>query len=220
MYPFPLLNESVTVAPLFGDALRGQPYIFDFTSENPQTLSYDPSAFQPFQDAVYGELEGSGKQWGIGRYLEERGNVLRHYPQMITEGRIYHMGLDVTSLPGTPLFAPLDGEVFMIGKEQGIGNYGGFVVLKHRIGEDTFYSLYGHLCSRHIVQEGQKIAAGERFAVIGDGSDSGGWFTHTHVQVITEEAHQRGRMFHGYASAKDIPTIESLFPSPYVLFRY
>src|SRR3989344_5729865 len=145
MYPFPLLTESVAIAPLFGDALRGAPYIFDFTSANPQTMSYDPSAFQPFQDAVYGELEESGSQWGIGRYLEERGNVLRHYPQMITEGRIYHMGLDVTSLPGTPLFAPIDGEVFKIGKEQGIGNYGGFVVLKHHIGEDIFSSLSGLL---------------------------------------------------------------------------
>ena len=220
MYPLPLLTKTFAVAPLFGTALHGKPHVFDFTSANPRTLTYDPSAFPSFQDAVYGELAESGKQWGIGKYLEERRSVLRHFPQMIMEGRVYHMGLDITSLPGTPLFAPLDGEIFRVGKEEGIGNYGGFAVLRHRIGDDTFYSLYGHLCAKHLVQEGQKIVAGERFALIGDGQDSGGWFTHTHVQVITEEAYNRGRMFHGYASAGDIPVIESLFPSPYLLFRY
>ena len=220
MFPLPLLCRETPVAPLFGNALKGPPHPFDFSSGNQRVMAFDTANFEEFQRQIYGELQASGKTWGIGRYMEERGTMLRHFPQMIREGRIYHAGLDITSLPGTPLFAPLDAEVFAVGKEEGVGNYGGFVILHHSIGEDAFYSFYGHLRSRHCVQEGQHLGVGEKFAVIGEGEDSGGWFTHTHVQVITERARQLQRLFHGYVSATDLPEIESLFPSPYPLFRY
>ena len=191
--------------------------MFDFTSANPRTLSYDPANFEEFQQAVYDELRQNGKAWGIGRYKEERRNILRNFPQMLLEERTYHAGVDITSQPGTPLYAPLDATVFRVGKEEGIGNYGGFVILEHRIEGQSFYSFYGHLLSRHVVSEGKKIGAGERFAVIGDGADSGGWFTHTHVQLITEEAKRADRLFQGYVTKEDLTKIDSLFPSPYRL---
>ncbi|MEK7217977.1 MAG: peptidoglycan DD-metalloendopeptidase family protein [Patescibacteria group bacterium] len=220
MYPLSILDRKSVVAPLFGSALRGPPHIFDFSSGNPQVMQYDPAHFPEFQRKVYEVLRESGMTWGIGRYFEERRTMLRHFPQMIQEERIYHVGVDITSLPGTPLFAPLDAEVFAAGKEEGAGNYGGFVILRHDKDEDIFYSFYGHLQSHHTVREGQRIVAGEKFAVIGDGEDSGGWFTHTHLQIITEEAQRQGRMFHGYLGAGDLPHLEKLFPSPYPLFRY
>ncbi|MFA6523196.1 MAG: peptidoglycan DD-metalloendopeptidase family protein [Candidatus Peribacteraceae bacterium] len=218
-----LLSSDALIAPLFGDSLKGEPHVFDFSSANPATLSYDPANFQAFQSAVYGELERSGKTWGLGKYLEERSTILRNFPQILSEERIYHAGLDITSLPGTPLFAPLDAVVFATGKEEGIGNYGGFVILKHErvtLSGVEGYSFYGHLHSRHIVSEGKRVAAGERFAVIGDGGDSGGWFTHTHLQLITEEARRRERMFHGYVSKADLSDIEQLFPSPVMFFQH
>jgi murein DD-endopeptidase MepM/ murein hydrolase activator NlpD len=215
-----LLSSDVRIAPLFGSALKGEPHVFDFSSANPATLSYDPANFQAFQSAVYGELERSGKVWGLGKYLEERKNILRNFPQILSEGRIYHAGLDITSLPGTPLFAPLDSVVYATGKEEGIGNYGGFVILRHAQDDVHFYSFYGHLNSHHIVSEGKRVAAGERFAVIGDGADSGGWFTHTHLQMITEEARRRDRMFHGYVSKADLETIDTLFPDPSRLLTF
>jgi murein DD-endopeptidase MepM/ murein hydrolase activator NlpD len=208
------------VCPLFGPALSGPPHVFDFSSGNPRTLSFDPRDFAQFQGAVYGELAESGKAWGIGKYGEERRTILRHFPQMIAEGRIYHAGLDITSLPGTPLFAPLDGVVHAWGKEQGMGNYGGFVILKHTAQDVTFYSFYGHLDSHHLVREGQKIGIGERFAVIGDGCDSGGWFTHTHLQILTPKAVEDGRTMQGYVTAADWQKIDEIFPSPFSLFAH
>lgn len=231
-----LLSSDVTrIAPLFGSALQGPPHVFDFSSGNPRTHSYDPANFLEFQIAVYSELAVNGKRWGIGKYLEERSTILRNFPQILSEGRIFHAGLDITSLPGTPLFAPLDAVVFATGKEEGVGNYGGFVILMHRNitpspacpepaegprGDVSFYSFYGHLNSRHLVQEGKRVAAGERFAVIGDGSDSGGWFTHTHLQLITEEARSRDRMFHGYVNKPDLLIVETLFPNPSRMLKF
>lgn len=211
--------ETRAVAPLFRDALRGPPHVFDFSSDNPRTLDYDPADFAEFQAAVYGELAASGKQWGIGKYREERASILRNFPQMIREGRIYHAGLDITSMPGTPLFAPLDAIVREVGKETGVGNYGGYVILDHTVAGFAFASFYGHLRTPHIVSEGRRLLAGERFAVIGDGEDSGGWFTHTHVQLLTPVAIAERRTMQGYVTGIDLARIDSLFPSPERLLR-
>jgi hypothetical protein len=110
--------------------------------------------------------------------------------------------------------------VFETGKEEGVGNYGGFVILKHQDGKDRFYSFYGHLRTPHIVERGRTLVAGQNFAVIGDGSDSGGWFTHTHLQVITQAALDAGRRMQGYVTVEDLKSIEDIFPPPYPLFRY
>lgn len=146
--------------------------------------------------------------------------LLRQYPQMRSEGRIYHVGLDIIVPEGWSLFAPLDAVVHAVGKENGLGNYGGYVILKHSFDATCFYSMYGHLQAMHCVKEGQVIHAGERLGSIGGGDDSGGWFTHTHLQIITAAAGEAGRFFHGYVSAAELQDIENIFPSPYPLFRY
>lgn len=220
MYPLDVLSTGSAPAPLFGDALHGAPYVFDFSSGNPRTLQYSPTNFPEFQKIVFDELRESGKSWGIGRYLEERRNVLREYPQMISEGRIFHVGLDIIVPEGLPLFAPLPGTVFDVGKEEGVGNYGEYVILKHGSGADTFYSFYGHLNAAHAVHKEQEIPQGHLFAHIGGGNDSGGWFTHVHLQIITETAREQGRLSQGYISKEDLPEVEMLFPSPYALLRY
>ena len=218
MYPIPLLSTAITVHPLFGDSLRGQPHVFDFSSENPVTLC-DTTDFTALQSAVSNVLALNRASWGIGKYLEPRPTLLRHYPQMIRERRIYHAGVDITASPGTPIFSPLDATVFRAGKEEGLGNYGGFVILQHVLDDETFYSFYGHLHTPHRVKEHDVIARGQLFAAIGDGSDSGGWFTHTHVQILTERAVAEKRVLQGYVAAEDLPCIDMLFPSPYPLLR-
>jgi glucosamine--fructose-6-phosphate aminotransferase (isomerizing) len=118
--------HSLTVAPIFGDALQGAPHRFDFSSANPRIMQFDPSDYDAFQASIDEDLREHGATWGIGGYLQERATLLRHYPQMIQEGRVYHLGLDVSSPPDTPVFAPIDGTVIEASKEDGVGNYGGF----------------------------------------------------------------------------------------------
>ncbi|MBU0458966.1 peptidoglycan DD-metalloendopeptidase family protein [Patescibacteria group bacterium] len=220
MYPLNLLHHQQYIAPLFDTQLKGEPYLFDFSSQNPTTLEFDTRNFDQFQKIVFDELEASGHQWGIGKYLEERSSVLRNYPQMIEEGRIYHAGLDVIVPEGLRLHAPIEGRVFHIGKEIEVGSYGGYVVLEHQTNSKPFYSLYGHLNSNHIIKEGDNIEAGQLIGKTGAYSDSGSWFTHTHLQIITQKAYEDGRMFKGYVTSDDLRTIEMLFPSPYSMFRY
>ncbi len=217
---YPLNLHGVDIHPLFGDFLKGKPYIFDFSSKNPKTLGYSASNFKEFNRLIFEELEQSSRQWGIGRYLEERKNLLREYPNIREEERYYHLGLDIIVPYDTPMFSPLDAEVYSVGKETEIGNYGGYVILKHDVNEVVFYSLYGHVQTPSMVVVGDKVSAGQEFARIGQESDSGGWFCHVHLQILTQEAIDDGYADWGYISPELMPQVEKYFPSPYFLFKY
>jgi len=218
-YPLNLSLTDTVVAPLFGNQLVGHPHIFDFSSANPIVSQYDAADFERFQQLVFSELASTGKNWGVGRYLEERRLLLTPYPQMQAEGRFFHVGLDIVVPQGWPLYAPLSCVVVEADFDTGLGNYGGYVKLRHELGGVIFYSLYGHLDTRHVVKAGERLEAGQQLGNIGADQSSGGWFTHTHLQVITEAAEVAGRGLQGYVTAADLGEIEALFPSPYPLFK-
>ena len=108
--------------------------------------------FRNFNEDIFNELKNSGKKWGIGKYLEERENILRGSINIINEKRIYHLGLDIIVPYNSVVFCPLDGYVYKLGKETQKGNYGGYLVLKHQVNNQAFYSLYGHLKTPQKVQ--------------------------------------------------------------------
>lgn len=216
---YPINLSESRIFPLFGNYLQGPPQVFDFSSNNPKTLEYDPSDFNKFNEMIFGEMQETGKQWGIGKYLEERRQLLRFYPNLVKEKRFYHLGLDIIVPYDTPMYAPLEGEVYAVGKETQIGNYGGYLMLKHRVQEVTFYSFYGHLKTPHLFEVGTKIKAGQEFARVGEKSDSGGWFCHTHLQILTQAAVEEGLTDWGYAGLDFLPSVEQYFPSPYFLFK-
>ncbi len=213
-------SEEINVYPLFGDLLKGEPYVFDFSSKNPKTLDYNLNNFQEFNEDIFNELKHSGKKWGIGKYLEERKNILRESINIINEKRIYHLGLDIIVPYNSVVFCPLDGYVHKLGKETQKGNYGGYLILKHKIKNEIFYSLYGHLKTPHKVQLGQKILAGQELALIGKESDSGGWFCHLHLQVLTQKAMNEGYSEWGYIPKLLLSKVGEYFPNPNFLFKW
>ena len=217
-------TEDFRPAPLFGGLLQGDPHIFDFSADNPLVAEYASDDFDRFQHQVFTELHAAGKSWGLGHYLEERATLLRHFPQMVDEGRVIHAGLDVIVPADAQLFAPLAGTVHALGLDDGVGNYGGYVVLRHQAdrdhhGEADFYSFYGHLDTGFSIGEGDVIERAAPFATIGMREDSGHWFTHTHLQVHTQRSIDEGRMLQGYITRADLEQVGELFPTPYPLFR-
>ena len=212
-------NENIDIYPLFGDLLKGEPYVFDFSSKNPKTLEYNLNDFKEFNDDIFNELKNSGMSWGIGKYLEERRNILRGSINIINEKRIYHLGLDIIVPYSSVVFCPLDGTVYKLGKETQKGNYGGYLVIKHEIKDQTFYSLYGHLKTPHKVKLGQELVAGQEIGKIGKESDSGGWFCHLHLQIITQKAMNERYSEWGYISEELLSKVEEYFPNPNFLFK-
>ena len=219
-YPLNLLKTENEIAPLFGNQLIGEPYIFDFSSGSKHITNYMVDDFDTFQKNVFFDLEQNNAKWGIGKYLENRKELLSQFPQFLAEGRYYHLGIDIVVPADFYLYAPIDGQVYKTGMDKGFRNYGGYIVLKHEINGVTFYSFYGHLKKDFFINEGDVIKQGEAFAQIGEREDSGEWFTHTHLQILTQKAIAENFITTGYISENKLKNIEEYFPSPYLLFRY
>lgn len=219
-YPMNLLKSKTDINPLFGEQLKGEPYIFDFSSNSKSIEKYMVKDFEEFQKNIFEELKINNAQWGIGRYLEERKKLLSNFPQFLKEARFFHLGLDIVVPAEYYLFTPIEAEVYKMDFDTGFRNYGGYIILKHDINGNVFYSFYGHLKTDFIVKAGDRIKTGEPFAQIGEKKDSGEWFTHTHLQILTKKAVDENLLTKGYCSAENLKTIEEYFPSPYFLFKY
>lgn len=217
-YPYLAYDPDVDIQPVF-KGLTGAPFVVDLSlgsSVFDEVDILDQQAFQAWLDRSMKDRFS----WGVASYLENRETILSRFPQMREEQRWFHLGLDIIVPLGTPLCAPLAGVVDKSYYEEGEGNYGGNVLLRHDSpGFETFYSLYGHLNREKLPEPGTAFGAGESFAIIGDFHENGNWFYHTHLQVITRKGYEEGWVSKGYCSAGDLAEIEGLCPHPLTLFR-
>lgn len=219
-YPYFLLSNSVRVESLLGEGDFGEPLVFDFSGSNPDLWQMEVTDQEGFQAYVDRGLSDSGRQWGVSGYLEKRDSLLRDLPQMVSEERFFHLGLDVILPRGASLYVPLDGEVVETGYEEGKGNFGGFILIRHELSGEVFYSLWGHLRSATLPSVGTVLRVGERFAELGEFSENGDWFYHTHLQVLTERGYADGFIGKGYCTAEKLAEIYQFCPSPLFLLRY
>ncbi len=217
-YPYLLYSPNIIHKPVFPE-LRGDPFVADLSPNSPLLEGKDPRDQEGLQRVLETHM-GSQYHWGLAPFLERRDSLLAGCPQMVAEKRFIHLGLDVIVPLATPLEAPLDAVVETSGYEDGEGNYGGFVLLRHESPFfETFYSFYGHLCKNRLPRVEETFAAGTPFAEIGDFYENGNWFYHTHIQVITVAGLAQGYMSKGYCSQQDMKTMNELCPSPVPLFK-
>lgn len=218
-YPYPYLLYKKGIAQSSILMLSGDPYIIDLSANNPLIDSIDVSDQKAFQAVIDKEM-GTEYFWGLSGYLEKRETLLRNCSQMVAEERYYHLGLDIIAPAETELLAPLDAVVQEAGYEEGAGNYGGFVLLKHEgMSIEPFFSFYGHLSFSSLPRENSVLRAGEAFARIGHFHENGNWFHHTHLQIITPKGLEKGYISKGYCSEKDLREINDLCPNPLPLFK-
>lgn len=216
IYPYFLYDREIKLHPIFTN-LTGAPYIADLSSASALLKGIDVRDQRAFQKILDREM-AEKHSWGVAAYLERRDSLLSDCPQMVEEQRFIHLGLDVIVPKGETLHAPLDAVVQESGYEEGEGNYGAYVLLRHENPlYHTFYSFYGHLCTPLPVP-GKHLPAGSPFAAIGDFHENGNWFYHTHIQVLTQKGYDRGYISKGYCSDTDMAEMNTLCPSPIPLF--
>lgn len=91
-----------------------------------------------------------------------------------------HNGQDLTGRAGTPVYAAADGVVDKVG-----GDSNNTVRIRHEINGEVFYTAYLHMYRGDIlVQEGQRVSAGDRIGVIG----SAGYSTGPHLHFETHDS--------------------------------
>lgn len=147
------------------------------------------------QDAeIFRRIEAAGAIAGIGGYLENR-SVYKDTELFQGDAeRCIHIGVDVFMPAGTALFAPLDGEVHSFANRQVFGDYGPVIILRHRLEDTVFHTLYGHLSEDSLrgLADGKRVAAGEKLAEIGARPRNGNWVAHLHFQLIRDMQDSHG----------------------------
>jgi murein DD-endopeptidase MepM/ murein hydrolase activator NlpD len=96
-------------------------------------------------------------------------------PDPFTGEPDFHLGIDIATDKGNPVYATADGAVETAGPT---GQYGNLIVLKHDFGLAT---RYGHL-SRFNVQVGQHVTRGQVIGFVGSTGRSTG--AHLHYEIL------------------------------------
>ncbi|SDG00088.1 Peptidase family M23 [Dyadobacter soli] len=202
---------------------NGKPYRkLDFTAANTDLLTRDLSETVDFSDYVFGEMLSENKFNGFGGYGEDR--VIyrhrKHFTADTEKPRSIHLGIDIWTDAGTPLYAPLDATVHSFAFNDHYGDYGPTIILSHELAGTTFFTLYGHLSLSSLegLWEGKNINAGEHFASIGPYPENGDWPPHLHFQIIRDMGNHTGD-FPGVCNATDSDYYLDLCPDPEWILR-
>ena len=159
-----------------------------------------------------------------GGYLEPRSIYTSDSYEKIgnygAENRTIHLGIDFWLPPGTKVSAMFDGEVVTAINDKGHKEYGGLVILKHRIEDIIFYSLYGHNTVESVLKNkiGSKVRKGEIIAEIANYPENGNWAPHLHFQIMLSMLDYKID-FPGVCYFNQIDVWKDLCPDPNLLFK-
>lgn len=161
---------------------------------------------------------GQEVAYGLGPYAEDRAvyRTAQFADAASPMRRTVHLGIDVFALKGTAVHAPLPGVVEHVTYNADPLDYGHTLILRHDAGGAPFWTLYGHLGASlpDLCGLGQKVAAGQLVAHLGDWHENGGWSAHLHFQVMTDMLAQRGGNFFGVGHAGIWPVWQAICPDP------
>ncbi|MCB0704365.1 MAG: peptidoglycan DD-metalloendopeptidase family protein [Saprospiraceae bacterium] len=154
---------------------------------------------------------------GYGGYLENRTFYLDS--KLFSENlRTLHLGIDLWTNAGTPMYCPWDGVVHSFADNGNYLDYGPTIILEHNSIFGRIYSLYGHLSRESLIglYEGKPFSRGSQIATLGHVGENGNWPPHLHLQLIRDMEANYGD-FPGVVEPdkKDIYT--KLCPNPLAL---
>ncbi|HEY7162697.1 MAG TPA: phosphotransferase, partial [Acidobacteriota bacterium] len=138
--------------------------VFDLSVNSP-LISGDPAenSEPKLTKRLFDAMDSAGVKIGIGRYDEPRLFYLSSIFTSKGEPRVIHLGIDLFTKAGSPVFAPIDGTVEAFANNAAPQDYGPMIILKHATDEGIiFYTVYGHLSldSLNGLSIGKKISKG------------------------------------------------------------
>lgn len=189
--------QSDSFFPIMGETLTSENSIaLDMSAGNvalQQIDLLDTIAFESFVAAI---LADQDKKYGIGGYGENRSLYQRSmvFADNSYSYRNIHLGVDIWSAPGKPVFCPLEGKVHSFRDNIGFGNYGPTVIPEHFWQGKKTHSLYGHLSQKDLKQlkPGQIFLSGEKIGHLGQTNENGHWPPHVHFQIIHDLGNRKG----------------------------
>jgi 4-aminobutyrate aminotransferase-like enzyme len=122
---------------------------------------------------------------------------------------------------GTPVYAALDGKVFLFNDNTAHLDNGPMIVLEHETDQGIkFHTLYAHLSRESLegLSVGKEIKSGQQIATMGTEEVNVGWPPHTHFQIIMDLCDMANDIF-GVAALSELPVWRSICPNPNLILR-
>ncbi|WP_086542677.1 peptidoglycan DD-metalloendopeptidase family protein [Algoriphagus antarcticus] len=209
--------------PVMGEKLSSEnTFKMDFSPTNRDLESLDLADTNIFDAYVTQQIKNSGSKYGIGGYLEHRAIYRRSlvFATAAADFRNIHLGIDIWTDAGAPIFVPLDGRIHSFQDNAGFGNYGATIILEHELGEKKLYSLYGHLFLSDLegIEIGQEVRSGDLLAHVGPFPENGDWPPHLHFQLMWDLMGNFGD-FPGVCSKREVEKYVAICPDPNLMLR-
>ena len=209
--------KNIDAFPVMGEWLnKSNAIALDFSVTNTALKKETYGNIDAFCNHVGHLLEHAGVPYGYGGYFENRiiYNVFDNFATL-AEHRNIHLGIDVWGAKGTKVFCPLDGIIHSFKFNEGDGNYGPAIIVKHVVEGESIFSLYGHLQKDDLtgLQVGQTIKKGSLLCHLGGPHENGKWPPHLHFQLIRDLEGWEGD-YPGVCSLKDENHYRKNCPDP------
>ena len=161
-------------------------------TDNNALFSGDGPAFYQYIERNYKGVQSTPREGGQYGFVRD--------PMETAVGIVYtrfHEGIDIRALHRDPRGEPLDevraiadGKVVHINLVPGYSNYGKYIVIEHRWGGSSYYSLYAHLSSI-TVRSDDIVTPSQPIAVMGyTGVGLNQARAHLHLQLNLMRSHQ------------------------------
>lgn len=215
--------KDLKIFPVMGEALTAENTMkLDFSAANKELVHVDLGNTASFDRYVFDQLKRESKKYGIGGYLENRAIYTRSevFSTKDFEFRNIHLGIDIWTEAGDPIYAPLDGKIHSYQDNAGFGNYGATIILEHEVEGNPLFSLFGHLFLSDLdgLEIGQEVKAGDLLCHVGPFPENGDWPPHLHFQLMRDMNRQFGD-YPGVAAKKDMEYYRMNCPDPNLILR-
>ncbi|PKH51315.1 peptidase M23 [Tenacibaculum sp. Bg11-29] len=136
------------------------------------------------------------------------------------ESRTTHLGIDFWLPAETPIHSPFNATITTVTNNDKFKEYGGLIILKHKINTLEFYTLYGHLSKESLENKkvGDAIFKGDCIGYLGNSNENGSWASHLHFQVMLSMLNLEND-FPGVAYYSEIDVWKSICPNPNLFFK-
>ena len=146
---FETFLKSLKTHPLIDASIPKCAYAsLDLSIDNTELETVNVSSSKDLEHFIWNYMKSHDAKVAFGGYLEQRSIYQRsdYFNQANHEAeRNIHLGIDLWIEAETLIYAPLDGTIHSFKNNTNHGDYGPTLILKHRLNEFEFYSLYGHL---------------------------------------------------------------------------
>lgn len=223
MKPLETILHGIENVKVIDDRIEYNQYIpLDLSITNQAFNKHKIDNSTDFEKFIESYLTENDAKVAYGGYNEIRNLYQRSeiFNDSKTEERNIHIGLDLWIKAGTPVLAAIDGFIHSFNYNTGVGDYGPTIILEHKIEDQKFYTLYGHLSLESIsdIKIGDVYEKGQQIATLGDASVNGDYAPHLHFQIIKEISNTFGD-YPGVCSENNLKHYLENCPDPNILLK-